>query len=341
MPFQIISPLALVAGRPLTSQLLYALWNNDRAIDHSRQAIDNRLLNTGHRHDVTYSVTFDFLFVDYVEVYSSGAKQNNFIDFGFSDGGAFTIYSASIGAGRLNLDSLATAVKNAMNTSAGVLDIINVEYINYFAKPGNPDIGTFVFTHNGSTDPRKFSLLAETGPNAHRSLYKRMGFPKIDQQGGLNYSGSSGFLHGFIENRIILGDGGQVGTAGLVDGSATSTKYAPGICISSKFGNNSVHGNNIDDGAITGERMGTPSFGNSTITVPVRSGGIDGANVVGINMSNARFPQARTYIVSSPGPIAKEDIYIGSIDHVSGNNFAVSVRNANVAFAPTVGVVAI
>lgn len=282
MPYPRVSAAATAAGRYFTSQLAFSLRARDRYLDSGLTSFISLLdSTTGHFHDGTRSNTADYYLVAAIQTFTSGPLQNNRLDFDFGGGAsALTTYAATIAADPSGVPrtptQYAAAIQTAVDAQIGASKV-QILYLDPLLFPGNPAAGRIRWRHLGGTDspnPRRLKLKLGTGANAAANCGPAMGFARTDRQGQLFYIGDFGWYDGFLEDRIVLGDGGKIGAAGIqdangTDAGATAAKYGTGVFTSAKVAANAVIAGKIADEAVSALKIGAIA---SNIGVDVANG---------------------------------------------------------------------
>lgn len=282
MPYPRVSAAATAAGRYFTSQLAFSFRARDRYLDSGLTSFISLLdSTTGHFHDGTRSNTADYFLVAAIQTFTSGPLQNNRLDFDFA-GGTDTLatYDATIKADPSGIPrtptQYAAAIQTAIDAEIGG-GKIEVVYLDPLIYTGNPSAGRMRFRHLGSTDSpyaRRLKLKLGTGDNADQNCAPAMGFARTDRMGQLFYVGDFGWYDGFLEDRIVLGDGGKIGATGIqdangTDAGATAAKYGTGVFTSAKVDEDAVIAGKIADHAVSARKIGAIA---SNIGVDVLNG---------------------------------------------------------------------
>jgi hypothetical protein len=283
MPYPRVSAAATAAGRYFTSQLAFSFRARDRYLDSGLTSFVSLLdSTTGHFHDGTRSNTQDYFLVAAIQTFTSGPLQNNLLDFDYSGGtdAPTTPFLATIAADPSGIPrtptQYAAAIQAAIDAEIGS-GKVEVIYLDPLIYTGNPSAGRMRFRHLGSTDTpfaRRLKLKLGTGLNADVNCAPAMGFARIDRMGQLFYVGDFGWYDGFLEDRIILGDGGKIGAAGIkdangTDAGATAAKYGTGVFTSAKVDEDAVIAGKIANAAVSGRKIGSIA---SNIGVNVANG---------------------------------------------------------------------
>lgn len=270
MPYPRVSAAATAAGRYFTSQLAFSLRARDRYLDSALTSFISLLdSTTGHFHDGTRSNSQDYFLAAAIQTFTSGPLQNNRLDFDFAGGAtALASHAATIAADPSGIPrtptQYAAAIQTAIDAEIGG-GKVEVIYLDPLLYAGNPAAGRMRLRHLGSTDSpnaRRLKLKLGTGANTDQNCAPAMGFARTDRMGQLFYVGDFGWYDGFLEDRIILGDGGKIGADGIqdangTDAGATAAKYGTGVFTSSKVAANAVIAGKIATAAVSGRKIGT------------------------------------------------------------------------------------
>lgn len=271
MPYPRVSAAATAAGRYFTSQLAFSFRARDRYLDSGLTSFVSLLdSTTGHFHDGTRSNTQDYFLVAAIQTFTSGPLQNNLLDFDYSGGtdAPTTPFLATIAADPSGIPrtptQYAAAIQAAIDAEIGS-GKVEVIYLDPLIYTGNPSAGRMRFRHLGSTDSphaRRLKLKLGTGDNADQNCAPAMGFARTDRMGQLFYVGDFGWYDGFLEDRIVLGDGGKIGAAGIkdangTDAGATAAKYGTGVFTSAKVAANAVIAGKIATADVSARKIGT------------------------------------------------------------------------------------
>ena len=234
MPYRPINATAVAAGATASALLAEQLRDNDLYLDNAAQAVytgSNPALGVGdrgHRHTAAGSYTHEFDYTDRIAIVPS---VNDRLDFYFQDDaiGPAT-YAATLvedGGGPRDLPALASYLQGRMRAAAGGTTNLSVTYDNI---EDSATRGLFRIRHTGASGTRILKLLFGTGANGpdftNRSIAPTIGFAQRDLIGAYGYAGSGGFHHGYLQDSIVLRDGGEIGTAGIKDLNVTGAKIA-------------------------------------------------------------------------------------------------------------------
>lgn len=308
MPYPRVSAAATAAGRYFTSQLAFSLRARDRYLDSGLTSFVSLLdATTGHFHDGTRSNTGDYFLVAAIQTFTSGPLQNNRLDFDFA-GGATVLasHAATIAADPSGIPRTPTqyadAIQDAIDAEIGS-GKVEVIYLDPLLFAGNPAAGRMRFRHLGGTDSphaRRLKLKLGTGTNAAINCGPAMGFARTDRMGQLFYVGDFGWYDGFLEDRIVLGDGGKIAAAGIqdangTDAGATAAKYGTGVFTSAKVDEDAVIAGKIATAAVSARKIGTIY---ETTTHAIASGAGDVFNIL---LSQNRRPVTACVILSASG----------------------------------------
>lgn len=333
MPYVSIPSEATADGASASALLAFTLAGNDFYLDNLRQAIDTHLGtgSTAHAHFGTASTSRTYTFEDRIRIVSG---RNDRLDFYFG-GGSFAAgtYAATLTVGTYTLTSLASHLQTRMRAAVGGSPLI---VVTYDTTSGSATRGQFRIRNEETTDSpntRVLRLLFGTGSNLARSVARSIKFRRVDRRAALGYTADGGFIDGYTQDVIGLGDGGPVDSPGLCgsDLSApydtpciTTAKMAAGVVDTAALDDEAVTTGKIATGAVTGAKSGEPvytshtaSAGSSSVTITLPNGGssrVPCCTVVGsASLSNHDF-----YM---------HQLYLGAPSHVSGNQWSVPVEN--------------
>lgn len=324
-------------GSPASAPLFSALRTSDRYLDNAAAALASQLDSTdGHSHDGTREAVSIHYIAAYVDIFSSGDRQNNRVDFRYGGGAHVAAdYTASLsaaaGPSAHDIEGACAALQTAMRAAvaAGLgISASAVKIAVFYVDPSDPVYATsptpgrVVVQHTGTTDStetRVLRLYWASGANAATNCGPALGFTRgYDCIGGLSYAGDSGHFHGYEEDRFTLPDGGKLGSGAFASNSVTAGKLGGGVVTSAKFGSKVVTTAKIATGAAYGKKLSPTDE-----EVDISSGG---SYPFTITTSDGRKPLYSITTRNSAGA-PPGYVYVSGESHV-GSTWTITVTNA-------------
>jgi hypothetical protein len=325
---------AVLDGKPASTYLIRAMADNRVAADHSRQALAARLdASTGHAHSADSLTTTTYTHEDPVE---TRTDANTKLDFRFGgDDYAAADYQATLTVGTRTPAAHAAHAQAQMRAAVDAGSPSSVPLtVTYDVGEDSETRGLFRIRHTGTTDSanaRVLTLLGASGAGAATSAYPSMGIAKRDHRGAYGYTGESGFIDSFVQDTVMLADGGWIGTAGFEALAFESAKLGAGSVPNAAFQTGSVAGSKIVAGQVGGVKFGAPAVSSAS---NIGSGATVNFDIVLTGRGAGATPCCAP--VCTTGSVQSVHLQIVSITHLSGDTYRVAVKNDAPATATAV-----